>query len=197
VEVGDVLVVRPGESIPVDGVVTDGYSAMDESMVTGESMPVEKQPGDTVIGGTINKTGAFRFEATRVGAGTSLVQIIRMVEEAQISKAPIQALAGRVAGHFILGVHALALAVFLFWYFAGYDLWFDSSTRLVLTPYTLESLEVFGFALLISVSVLIISCPCAVGLATPAAMMAGTGKAAEYGILFKGADAVELTSRVQ
>jgi Cu+-exporting ATPase len=197
VEVGDIVIVRPGESVPVDGTLLDGYSAVDESMVTGESMPVEKQPGDPVTGGTINKTGAFRFEATRVGAGTALSQIIRMVEEAQLSKAPIQALADRVAGHFILGVHALALAVFLFWFFIGYSLWFDPETRLVLTPYTLEDLEVFGFALLISVTVLIISCPCAVGLATPAAIMAGTGQAAEYGILFKGADAVEAAARVR
>ena len=183
VEIGDIVVVRPGESVPVDGTVLDGYSAIDESMVTGESMPVEKQPGDFVTGGTINKTGAFRFEATRVGAGTALAQIIRMVEEAQITKAPIQALADKVAGHFILGVHALALGVFLFWFFVGFGLWFEPDTRLVLTPYTLEGLEVFGFALLISVTVLIISCPCAVGLATPAAMMAGTGKAAEYGAI--------------
>jgi Cu+-exporting ATPase len=197
VELGDVVLVRPGESVPVDGTVLDGYSAVDEAMVTGESMPVEKSSGDFVTGGTINKTGAFRFEATRVGAGTALSQIIRMVEEAQLSKAPIQALADKVAGHFILGVHALALGVFLFWFFVGFSLWFDPDTRLVLTPYTLEGLEVFGFALLVSVTVLIISCPCAVGLATPAAMMAGTGKAAEYGILFKGADAVEAAARVQ
>ena len=117
---------RPGESVPVDGIVLDGYSAVDESMVTGESIPVEKNAGDPVIGGTINRTGAFRFEATRVGADTALAQIIKLVEEAQTTKAPIQALADRVAGHFILGVHALALAVFLFWFFVGYDLWFDA-----------------------------------------------------------------------
>jgi Cu+-exporting ATPase len=197
VEVGDICLVRPGESIPVDGVVIEGYSAVDESMVTGESIPVEKGEGDEVIGGTLNKTGAFRFRATRVGAGTALAQIIRLVEEAQTTKAPIQALADRVAGHFILAVHALALAVFLFWFFAGFELWFDPDTRLVLTPYTLEEMGVFGFALLISVTVLVISCPCAVGLATPAAMMAGTGKGAEFGILFKGADAVEATSKLQ
>ncbi len=197
VEIGDVCLVRPGESVPVDGVVVDGYSAVDESMVTGESIPVEKRPGDEVIGGALNKTGAFRFRATRVGAETALSQIIRLVEEAQTTKAPIQALADKVAGHFILGVHALALGVFLFWFFAGYDLWFSADTRLVLTPYRLEDLEVFGLALLISVTVLVISCPCAVGLATPAAMMAGTGKGAEFGILFKGADAVESTSKVQ
>ncbi len=197
VEIGDVCLVRPGDSVPVDGVIVEGYSAVDESMVTGESMPVDKRAGDEVIGGTLNKTGAFRFRATRVGADTALSQIIKLVEEAQTTKAPIQALADRVAGHFILGVHALALAVFLFWFFVGHDLWFSEDTRLVLTPYTLEQLEVFGFALLISVTVLVISCPCAVGLATPAAMMAGTGKGAEYGILFKGADAVEATAKAQ
>jgi len=197
VEVGDICLVRPGQSIPVDGVVVDGYSAVDESMVTGESMPVEKRPGDEVIGGTLNKTGAFRFRATRVGAETALAQIVRLVEEAQTTKAPIQALADKVAGHFILGVHALALAVFLFWFFAGYDLWFSPDTRLVLTPYRLEQMEVFGLALLISVTVLVISCPCAVGLATPAAIMAGSGKGAEMGILFKGADAIEAASKVQ
>src|SRR3989441_5643650 len=197
VEVDDLILVRPGESVPVDGVVVDGYSAVDESMVTGESMPVDKRQGDEVIGGTINKTGAFRFRATRVGGGTALAQIIKLVEDAQVSKAPIQALADRVAGNFILAVHALALAVFLFWFFAGYHLWFDAHTKLILTPYSLENLEVFGFALLVSVTVLVISCPCAVGLATPAAMMAGTGKAAEYGILFKGATAVEALSKVR
>src|SRR5438445_728751 len=197
VEVGDIVLVRPGESVPVDGVVVGGYSAVDEAMVTGESMPVDKRPGDEVIGGTINKTGAFRFRAVRVGAETALAQIIKLVEDAQTSKAPIQALADRVAGNFILAVHALALVVFLFWFFAGYHLWFDADTKLILTPYSLENLEVFGFALLISVTVLVISCPCAVGLATPAAMMAGTGKAAEYGILFKGATAVEALSKAR
>jgi Cu+-exporting ATPase len=197
VEIGDICLVRPGDSVPVDGVVVDGYSAVDESMVTGESMPVEKKAGDEVIGGTLNKTGAFRFRASRVGAETALSQIIKLVEEAQTTKAPIQALADKVAGHFILGVHALALAVFLFWFFVGFGQWFTPDTRLVLTPYKLEGLGVFGLALLISVTVLVISCPCAVGLATPAAMMAGTGKGAEFGILFKGADAVEATSRLQ
>jgi len=197
VEVGDICLVRPGDSIPVDGIVLDGYSAVDEAMVTGESLPVEKRAGDEVIGGTINKTGAFRFRATRVGKDTALSQIIKLVEEAQTGKAPIQALADKVAGHFILAVHALALAVFLFWFFVGFDLWFSPDSRLMLTPYQLEDLGVFGLALLISVTVLIISCPCAVGLATPSAMMAGTGKGAEYGILFKGPDAVEATAKVQ
>jgi Cu+-exporting ATPase len=196
VAVGDIVLVKPGEAIPVDGVVTEGYSSVDESMVSGESIPVEKRAGDEVIAGSINKTGAFRFEARRVGADTALAQIIRLVEDAQTTKAPIQALADRVAGNFILGVHALALVVFVFWFAVGYDWFFDGNTRLMLTPYELSDLKVFGFALLIAVTVLIISCPCAVGLATPAAMMAGTGKAAEFGILFKGADAVEAISRI-
>jgi len=196
VETGDICLVRPGAGIPVDGVVVEGYSAVDESMVTGESLPVEKRVDDETIAGTINKTGSFQMRATRVGADMALSQIIKLVEDAQTTKAPIQSLADKVAGHFILGVHALALAVFVFWFFVGHGLWFEQETRLLLTPYTLAELEVFGFALLISVTVLVISCPCAVGLATPAAMMAGTGKGAEYGILFKGADAVEATSRV-
>ncbi len=196
VEVGDVCLVRPGESIPVDGVVLDGYSAVDESMITGESLPVEKQAGDTVIGGTINKTGAFRFEARQVGRETALAQIIRLVEDAQATKAPIQKLADSVAGHFILGVHALSLAVFVFWFFAGFDLWFEPGSRLIMSPYRLTEVGVFGFALLMSVAVLIISCPCAVGLATPAAIMGGSGIGAEHGILFKGADAIEATSKL-
>ncbi|MBI4302943.1 MAG: copper-translocating P-type ATPase [Chloroflexi bacterium] len=197
VQIDDLLLVRPGEAIPVDGVVTDGYSSVDQSMITGESIPVEKKAGDEVIGGTMNKTGAFKFRATRVGKDTALAQIIKLVEDAQTTKAPIQKIADKVAGHFILGVHALALAVFLFWFFVGYALWFVPESRLILTPYLLSGMGVFGFALLTSVTVLVISCPCAVGLATPSAIMAGSGKAAEYGILFKGADAMEATARVQ
>jgi P-type Cu+ transporter len=197
VEVEDICIVRPGESIPVDGVVVEGYSAVDESMVTGESLPVEKKAGDTVIGGTINKTGAFRFRATQVGKETALAQIIKLVEDAQATRAPIQKLADAVAGHFILGVHVLALAVFLFWFFVGFDLWFDPDSRLVLTPYKLTEVGVFGFALLLSVAVLVISCPCAVGLATPAAIMGGSGIGAENGVLFKGADAMEAASKLQ
>jgi len=196
VEVDEVVVVRPGEQIPVDGIVLEGYSAVDQSMITGESMPVEKRAGDEVIGGTMNKTGAFKFRATKVGRGTALAQIIRLVEDAQASKAPIQRLADLVAGKFIFWVHVLALAVFLFWFFVGYARFFSPETRLMLTPYTLAGVGVFGFALLVSVAVLVISCPCAVGMATPSAMMAGTGKAAEHGILFKGADAIEAASRL-
>ncbi|MBI2907792.1 MAG: copper-translocating P-type ATPase [Chloroflexi bacterium] len=197
VELDDIMAVRPGEAIPVDGLVTEGYSAVDQSMITGESIPVEKKAGDEVIGGTINKTGAFKFRATRVGKDTALAQIIKLVEDAQTTRAPIQDIADKVAGHFILGVHALSLAVFLFWFFVGYGLWFVPESRLILTPYVLSGMGVFGFALLTSVTVLVISCPCAVGLATPSAIMAGSGKAAEHGILFKGADAMEATARLQ
>jgi P-type Cu+ transporter len=194
---GDILVVRPGESIPVDGVVEQGYSSVDQAMITGESIPVEKQPGDEVIGGTMNKTGSFRFRATRVGRDTALSQIIKLVEDAQTSRAPIQGLADRVAGSFIVGVLLLSATAFLFWFFVGYDLWFTPESSLVLTPYNLAAVGVFGFALIISITTLVIACPCAVGLATPAAIMGGTGKAAEHGILFKGGDAVEAASRVQ
>ncbi len=197
VEVGDICLVRPGEAIPVDGVVLEGYSAVDESLVTGESMPVEKKAGDPVIGGTINRTGAFKMQALRVGKDTALAQIIRLVEEAQGRQAPIQRLADWVAGHFILGVHALALLTFLFWFFLGYDRWFRPTTRLLLGAGELTQMGVFGFAFLVSVTVLVISCPCAVGLATPAAVMAGSGIAATQGILFKGADAMEATAKVQ
>ncbi|WP_258358469.1 heavy metal translocating P-type ATPase [Moorella sulfitireducens] len=196
VEVGDIVVVRPGESIPVDGEVIEGYSAVDESMITGESIPVEKRPGSQVVGATINKTGSFKFRATRVGSETALAQIIKMVEEAQASKAPIQKLADFVAGHFIAGVHVLALIVFLFWFFIGYNAFFLPDSRFILSPYSLAEIGIFGFALLLSVTTLVISCPCALGLATPSAIMAGTGKGAENGILFKGADAVEACSKL-
>ena len=197
VQVGDLLLVRPGESVAVDGLVEEGYSAVDESMLTGESLPVEKKAGDQVIGGTLNKSGAFKFRATRVGKETALAQIIKLVEDAQASKAPIQKLADWVAGHFILGVHVLAVMVFVFWFFFGYRLFFDPNSSFILSPYTLGEIGVFGFSLLLSVTVLVISCPCAVGLATPSAMMAGTGKAAEFGVLFKAAQAIENASKLQ
>lgn len=194
---GDVVLVRPGESIPVDGKVVEGHSAVDESMLTGESIPVEKKPGDEVIAGTINRTGFFKFVATRVGRDTVLAQITRLVEEAQATKAPVQRLADFVAGHFIAGIHVLALAVFLFWFFYGYEAFFRPGSRFILSPYNLAEVGVFGFALLLSVSTLVISCPCALGLATPSAMIAGTGKGAENGILFKEAVAVEGIASVQ
>ncbi|MBE0409996.1 MAG: heavy metal translocating P-type ATPase, partial [Anaerolineales bacterium] len=197
VEIGDLILVRPGESIPVDGQVEDGYSAVDESMLTGESLPVEKRPGDNVIGGTLNKTGAFKFTANRIGQETALAQIIKLVENAQASKAPIQKLADFVAGNFILAVHSLAVIMFVFWFYFGYQLYFDPNTSFMLSPYNLGEIGVFGFALLLSVTVLVISCPCAVGLATPSAMMAGTGKAAEFGVLFKGAEAIEKASKLK
>jgi Cu+-exporting ATPase len=197
VQIGDILQVRPGEAIPVDGVVLQGYSSVDQSMITGESLPVEKKAGDEVIGATLNKTGAFQFRATHVGADTALSGIIQLVENAQTSKAPIQKFADKVAGSFILGVHAVSLMTFLFWFFVGYQLWFNPASTLMLTPYPLAAMGAFGFSLLVSVTVLVISCPCAVGLATPSAMMAGIGKGAEYGIIFKGADAVETTSKLQ
>jgi len=196
VQVGDIVVVRPGESIPVDGEVIEGYSAVDEAMITGESIPVEKRPGAQVVGATINKTGSFKFRATRVGSGTALAQIIKMVEEAQATRAPIQRLADFVAGHFIAGVHVLALIVFLFWFFIGYDAFFRPNSHFILSPYSLAQVGVFGFALLLSVTTLVISCPCALGLATPSAVMAGTGKGAENGILFKGTGALEASSKL-
>ncbi|MDP2646370.1 MAG: heavy metal translocating P-type ATPase [Desulfobacterales bacterium] len=196
VEIGDVVIVRPGESVPVDGEVVEGHSSVDEAMITGESIPVEKRKGDTVIGATINKTGSFRFKATKVGSETALAQIIKLVEDAQASKAPIQKIADLVAGNFIAGVHVLALAVFGFWFFIGYTNFFNPASSFILSPYNLAEVGVFGFALLLSVTTLVISCPCALGLATPSAIMAGTGKGAEHGILFKGAEAVEASSRL-
>jgi Cu+-exporting ATPase len=172
VVVGDIIVVRPGEKIPVDGVIVDGESSIDESMITGESLPVHKRKGAQVIGATINKTGSFKFKAMKVGGDTMLAQIIKLVEDAQGSKAPIQALADLVAGYFVQGVIVLALLAFGYWYFvAG---------------------QAFVFALTILVSTLIIACPCAMGLATPTAVMIGTGKGAENGILIKDAAALEI-----
>ncbi len=188
VKVGDIVVVRPGEKLPVDGIVIEGSSAVDESMITGESIPVEKSPGSEVIGATINKTGMIKFRATKVGADTALAQIIKLVEDAQSSKAPIQKLADIVAGHFILAVHTLALTAFFFWFFIGYWHFNVALAYGATTP--------FLFALLISITVLVISCPCAVGLATPTAIMVGTGKGAENGILIKDAVALERTEKL-
>ncbi len=175
VQVGDLIIVRPGEKIPVDGIVKEGHSTVDESMLTGESMPIEKKTGDSVFGATINKNGVLRFEATKVGSDTVLAQIIRLVEEAQGSKAPIQKLVDKVAGIFVPAVIILALLSFGYWFFvAG---------------------QSFVFALTILIAVLIIACPCALGLATPTAIMMGTGKGAEMGVLIKNAEALELANK--
>jgi Cu+-exporting ATPase len=177
VVLGDVVVVRPGERLPVDGIVVEGRSAVDESMLTGESLPVDKGPGDEVVGATINKQGLLKFEATRVGAQTALAQIIRLVEEAQGSKAPIQRLADRISGVFVPVVIGLALATFLGWLiFGGAG---------------------FTQSMIYMVAVLVIACPCALGLATPTAIMVGTGKGAEHGILFKNSEALERAHEMQ
>jgi Cu+-exporting ATPase len=177
VQVGDLVRVRPGEKVPVDGVVVEGHSSVDESMLTGESLPVEKGPGDTVIGATLNKTGSFVFRATKVGQDTTLAQIVRLVEEAQGSKAPIQRLADTVAGYFVPAVLVLAALTFLAWLAVGPE------PRLT-------------YALTTAIAVLIIACPCALGLATPTAIMVGTGKAAENGILIRGGEALEQARRI-
>jgi Cu+-exporting ATPase len=173
VRVADLVLVRPGERIPVDGIVRAGESSVDESMLSGEPLPVDKQPGDTLVGGSINGEGLLTFEAKAVGRDTVLAQIIRLVQEAQGSKAPIQALADRVAAVFVPLIIALALGVFILWWVLGGD-WVAALLRLV--------------------AVLVIACPCAMGLATPTAIMAGTGKGAERGILFKTSEALELAS---
>ena len=176
VVVGDIVLVRPGEKIPVDGVVIEGRSSVDESMLTGESLPVEKSSGEPVIGATLNKLGAFKFEATKVGKVTALAQIIRLVEEAQGSKAPIQKLADRVSAVFVPIVIAIAALTFLTWFFLVPESWGGHD---------------FTTALINMVAVLVIACPCAMGLATPTAVMVGTGKGAEMGILFRSSEALE------
>ncbi len=199
VAVGDVVLVRPGEKIPVDGTVVEGRSAVDESMLTGESMPVDKGPGDGVAGATVNMAGFLKFRATKVGKDTALAQIIALVEAAQTSKLPIQKLADWVAGHFILAIHAVALAAFLFWFFIGYDSIFVPKGGFIWTGFWSASAPgapPVVLALLISIATLVISCPCAVGLATPAAVMVGTGKAAENGILIRGGEALETARKV-
>ncbi len=190
VTVGDIVVVRPGEKLPVDGVVTEGTSAVDESMITGESIPTEKNHNDTVIGATINRSGSFKFRATKVGADTALARIIELVENAQTSKAPIQRIADVVAGHFILAVHVISLLTFFFWFFIGFEMFGIAQSA------AFSTISPFLFSLLISITVLVISCPCAVGLATPAAIMVGTGKGAENGILIKGGEALERTHKL-
>jgi Cu+-exporting ATPase len=177
VQVGDLIVVHPGERVPVDGVVREGLSSVDESMITGESVPVEKKAGDEVIGATINKTGSFKFEATRVGKDTTLARIIRMVDEAQGSKAPIQRLADVVASYFVPAVIGIAIVTFIIWYLVGPS-------------------PALTFAILNFVAVLIIACPCALGLATPTAIMVGTGKGAENGVLIRSGEALERAHKI-
>ena len=175
--VGDLLVVRPGEKIPVDGQVVEGRSTVDESMLTGESLPVAKEVGSSVVGASINKNGSFTFRATKVGKDTTLSQIIQLVQEAQGSKAPIAKLADQVSAVFVPIVMGLALLSGLAWYFLGQESWI--------------------FSLSILISVLVIACPCALGLATPTAIMVGTGKGAEYGVLIKSGDALEEAKKIQ
>jgi Cu+-exporting ATPase len=175
---GDVVVVRPGEKVPVDGVVTEGASAVDESMLTGESLPVEKAPGDEVFGATLNRTGAFRFRATKVGKDTALQQIVKLVQDAQGSRAPIARLADVISGIFTPVVICIAIAAFVVWFVAA-----PPETR-------------FALALVNFVSVLIIACPCALGLATPTAIMVGTGRGAEHGVLIKGGESLETAHRL-
>jgi Cu+-exporting ATPase len=175
VEVGEVIVVRPGEKVPVDGRIVEGNSALDESMLTGESLPVEKRVGDTVIGATINKFGAFKFKATKIGRDTVLAQIIKLVEDAQGSKAPIQKIADRVSGVFVPIVLGIAAVTFLVWTFG------DDNLKMGIVS---------------AVAVLVIACPCALGLATPTAIMVGTGKGAENGILIKGGEHLEKAYKI-
>jgi Cu+-exporting ATPase len=173
--VGDTIIVRPGESIPVDGVIVDGESSVDESMLTGEPIPLDKGPGDRITGGTMNGEGRLKMEATRVGKDTALARIIRMVQEAQGSKAPIQALADRVAAVFVPSVIGIAFLTFIIWWLIG---------------------GAFVPAMIRLVAVLVIACPCALGLATPTAIMAGTGKGAEKGMLFKNSEALEMATKL-
>jgi Cu+-exporting ATPase len=176
VEVDDVLIVKPGERIPVDGVVTEGYSAVDESMLTGESLPVDKQPGDSIVGGSLNKNGLLTMKAKAVGESTALARIIKLVEDAQGQKAPIAAMADIVSSYFVPVVIVIAIVSALVWWFVGKDV---------------------DFVLTIFVTVLVIACPCALGLATPTAIMVGTGKGAENGVLFKGGEALETAHHIQ
>jgi Cu+-exporting ATPase len=177
IRVGDILLVKPGEKIPVDGVLLKGSSSVDESMLTGESLPIEKNPGDSVAGATINKHGSFEFKATRVGKDTALARIVRLIEEAQGSKAPIQDIADRISAWFVPLVLISAAITFVFWYF--------------LTG------SGFAFSIMAFTSVIVIACPCALGLATPTAIMVGTGKGAEYGVLIKGGEPLEMACKIQ
>jgi P-type Cu+ transporter len=174
---GDIVIVKPGEKVPVDGIIVEGHSSLDESLVTGESLPVEKKKGDEVIGSTINKVGSFRFKATKVGSETTLSRIVKLIEEAQTKKAPIQRFADAVSAYFVPIVIFIALLTFTVWF-------------------SIIKAEV-GFALIAAIAVLVIACPCALGLATPTAIMVGTGKGAKQGILIKGGDALETAHKLK
>jgi Cu+-exporting ATPase len=174
---GDIIAVRPGEKVPVDGELTFGSSAVDESMITGESLPVSKGVGDEVIGATLNTTGAFRFRATKVGTDTALAQIVRLVQDAQSSKVPIQRIVDVVSGYFTPAVMILAVSGFVVWFDVGPD-------------------PAFAYAIIVAVTTLIIACPCALGMATPISLTTGVGKGAEYGILIRSGDALQLAARL-
>src|SRR5262245_20785892 len=190
---GDIVVVRPGEKVPVDGVIVSGYSSLDESMVSGESLPVEKGEGDMVIGATVNTTGSFQFRATRVGKETALAQIIRLVQQAQGSRAPVQRLVDQVAAVFVPVVIGIALLTFLVWYFIG---GVGFPLLLCLVWYFIGGVG-FTQAMIFAVAVLVIACPCALGLATPTAIMVATGTGAEHGFLIKNAEALERAAHIQ
>ena len=177
VALGDIVVIRPGDRLPVDGEVTNGYSAVDESILTGESLPVEKQVGSKVYTASINKTGSFEFKATKIGADTALAHIVKLIEDAQGSKAPIQGFADRISAFFVPAVIIIALLTFLVWFFVLH--------------------ATLSFSLLAFVSVIVIACPCALGLATPTAIMVGTGKGAEHGVLIKGGEPLEMAEKIQ
>lgn len=181
---GDIVLVKPGAKFPVDGEITEGSSSVDESMITGESMPVSKKKGDTVIGATLNKSGFIKYKATKVGADTVLAQIIQMVEDAQATEAPIQRLADKVASIFVPTVISIAVLSWLFWFFIAPSIGFVGSA------------QAYQFATYIAITVLIIACPCALGLATPTAVMVGTGRAAQHGILIKDAEALEVAYKI-
>ncbi|MCX8153232.1 MAG: heavy metal translocating P-type ATPase [Candidatus Bathyarchaeota archaeon] len=197
VEVGDLMIVRPGEKIPTDGVVVEGQSSVDESMATGESMPVLKEPGDNVIGATINQRGLLKIKATRVGEDTFLAQVIRMVEEAQGSKVPIQEFADRVTSYFVPAVLSLALLTLVLWLalpqvIGGVSVWASS-----FLPWVNPNLSVASLAIFAAVATLVIACPCALGLATPTALMVGSGMGAENGILIRGGEAIQTLKDVK
>ena len=179
--VGDIIVVKPGESFPVDGVILSGETSVDESMLTGEALPIDKKPGDKVTGATLNQTGLINFQATHVGKETALAQIIKMVEDAQASRAPIQALADKVAAYFVPAVILIAIATFLIWFFL---------------PSDLSQTDHFARAMINAIAVLVIACPCAMGLATPTAIVVGSGNAAKHGILFKDSEALQKTAAI-